>query len=159
MNSKPVFALLSLNDVDVLLAKLKESPVIILLGLAIFLLSALLTATNSVSRLYDVYSSSLGYKRSLRDKLSRLSVGVSIDYFRKFLDAPAFIRTIGDKSEYVFVNKYFYVQAIADEAGQILAFSVTTRSYRFNPALRLRTLCHSFETSARSARENNIQCS
>jgi hypothetical protein len=62
---------------------------------------------------------------------------VNINYFREILGSPVFVNAQEDKREYVFVNKYFYVQAIAGSADSVLAFSVTTRSNRFNPGLKL----------------------
>jgi hypothetical protein len=124
-------------DITGLLAKLRDSPAAILLGLIVVLLSALITITGGLTVLNRFYRSTVGYKRTLRRALARLSVGVNINYFRDILGSPAFVNARQEKREYVFVNKYFYVQAITDRADSVLAFSITTRSYRFNPSIRL----------------------
>jgi hypothetical protein len=120
-----------------LLDQLRNSPVIILLGVLVVLLSSLITITGGISVLYKFYRSSLGYKRARRLDLRRLSAGVNINYFREILGSPVFVNVKEDKRESVFVNKHFYVQAIADLTESVLAFSVTTRSSRFNPVLKL----------------------
>jgi hypothetical protein len=125
------------TDITSLLAKLKESPAVILLGLVVVLLSALITITGGLSVLNTFYRSTVAYKRTLRRALARLSVHVHINYVRDILGSPALVNPRQDKCEYVFIKKYFYVQAIADTADRVLAFSVTTRSYRFNPSVRL----------------------
>jgi hypothetical protein len=120
-----------------LLEHLRDSPVAILLGVVVILLSALITITGGISVLYKLYRSSLGHKGALRRELRRLSAGVNINYFREILGSPVSVNAHEDKREYIFVNKYFYVQAIADSGENVLAFSVTTRSNRFNPDLKL----------------------
>jgi hypothetical protein len=133
-----------------LLQNLKDSPIAILLGLLVILLSSLITISNGLSILRRSYRSTLGYKGVQRRKLSRLAAGVNIGYFKEILGSAAFLNTKSSRTEsstdidvedgpreYIFVNKYFYVQAIADSRDRVLAFSVTSRNKRFNPTLML----------------------
>jgi hypothetical protein len=121
-------------DLGQLLEKLKTSPVFILLSLLGVLISALIT----ISTLGSTLLSKIRHKRILLNKLNRLSAGVNIDYFQTVLgDPPVFKTTLDQRCEHIFVNRYFYVQAITNMEDSVIVFSVTTRTRRFNPVLTL----------------------
>jgi hypothetical protein len=119
-----------------LLQDLKDAPPIVLLGLFLVLLSSVITISSGTSILVKWYESTLGRKRALAKKLRRLSAGVSIGYFQDILGPATFERTVKSFVEYVFVDPLFYVQAISKDR-TVVSFSVTTRSRRFNPVLKL----------------------
>lgn len=120
-----------------ILEQIKASPWFVLLGIFLVLLSAVITISTGISILIRFYKSTLGYKSVSRNNLSRLAAGVSIDYFKSILGPHVFQKTVDDRREHVFVDKYFYVQAITNADGSVLTFSVTSRIRRFNPALTL----------------------
>jgi len=53
------------------------------------------------------------------------------------LGNPVSINKSGADEEYIFVNKYCYVQAVTDQNGKVSLYSVTTRRGDFNPVLSL----------------------
>lgn len=121
-------------DLGQLLEKLKASPVFVLLTLLGVLFSSLITISTFSSTLF----SRLKHKRILLNKLDRLSAGVNIDYFQTVLgDPPVFKTTADQRCEHIFVNRYFYVQAITNMEDSVIVFSVTTRTRHFNPILTL----------------------
>jgi uncharacterized membrane protein len=61
----------SAAGVGQLLEQLRNSPVAILFGVVVVLLSAIITITSGVSVLYKLHRSSLGYKRTLFRDLGR----------------------------------------------------------------------------------------
>ncbi|HVB59013.1 MAG TPA: ETEC_3214 domain-containing protein [Candidatus Acidoferrales bacterium] len=124
-------------DVGQFLEELKASPVFILLGLFVVLLSSLITISSGVALLVKFYRSTLGYKQVLLGNLSRLAAGVSISYFQAILGPHVFEKTADGRREHVFVNEYFYVQAITNSEGTVIVFSVTTRTRHFNPSLTM----------------------
>ncbi|TSC96538.1 MAG: hypothetical protein Athens101426_303 [Parcubacteria group bacterium Athens1014_26] len=76
-------------------------------------------------------------KRRFLKTLSLLTIGTNIDYFKTLLGNPVFINKVGNYDEFIFVNPYFYVQAIVNSQGKIVLFSITTRNKRFNPILNI----------------------
>ena len=110
----------------------------------LFLISVFLTATFLVlyrSRFFPQESTvqdltSLDYKY---ENLDALATEVQIDYFKKYLGDPVFINYSEDRTqqEYVFVDDDFFVQAITNSDGKVLAYAVTTRNSGFNPVLKL----------------------
>jgi hypothetical protein len=64
-----------------------------------------------------------------------LDTGTPISYFMNLLGNPVHINNTDIGQEYIFVNHYFYTQAITDSAGNISLFSITTRRKNFNPVL------------------------
>ena len=125
------------HGIERILDTLKGSPIVLLLGVIVVVLSSLLTLANGLSFLLKQFRSTLGFPTNLRGQLRQLSAGVTIGFFRELLGPDVFARTDGPRREHVFINKYCYVQAVTDLEGTVLAFSVTTRKRRFHPTLVL----------------------
>lgn len=66
-------------------------------------------------------------------RLKALTANVQVDRFNSVLGPPLMRRTQAGLIETVYVLPLFYVQAIADQEGQVQAFSVTARGRRFQP--------------------------
>jgi hypothetical protein len=120
-----------------ILNTLKSSPIVLLVGVLVVILSSLLTLANGLSFLLKQFQSTLGFPTKLRAQLRRLSAGVTIGFFRELLGPDVFARTNGSRREHIFINKYCYVQAVTDLEGTVVAFSVTTRKRWFHPKLVL----------------------
>lgn len=127
--------------------KLKKNNLFILIGILLMLLSSVIILTQGFSAIKEQYEKSIGYKGKLLDNINKLSADVHIDYFTDILGAPVFINDYNDKSfststinsdlsEYIFVNKYFFVQALTDKQSKVIAYSVTTRKVNFNPKIK-----------------------
>ena len=73
------------------------------------------------------------------ENINALATEVQIDYFKKYLGDPVFINYSEDRTqqEYVFVDGDFFVQAVTNFDGKVLAYAVTTRNSDFNPVLKL----------------------
>jgi len=72
--------------------------------------------------------------------LAKLAPSTTIEYFTSLLGAPQFRSTNGKMREYIYVHAKYYVQAIADMEGTVQAFTVTSRSRKFNPVFDLEVL-------------------
>ena len=73
------------------------------------------------------------------ESVGALATEVQIDYFKKYLGDSVFINYSEDRTqqEYVFVDDDFYVQAVTNSDGKVLAYAVTTRNEAFKPVLKL----------------------
>lgn len=117
---------------------LKSSNLFVLASVVLVLLSSVITIAKAVGLLVNWYKKTVGYKQSLIRKIRKLSADASIEHFRDVLGTPAFINHQRDFIEYIFaLGKLGYVQALTDDNGRVLAYSVTTRSKKFNPTLSL----------------------
>lgn len=108
------------------------------LGIFITVCAAITTiygASLIVSPIYDAFR----YKTSLYEQIDALATETNVNYFKSILGEPIYEnqgRSQGIK-EYIFVNRYFYVQAITTAEDKVLAYSVTTRDSHFNPKVPL----------------------
>jgi hypothetical protein len=101
------------------------------------------------------YRRTLGRRGDRYERLSRLGTNANLTFFTSVLgDPPAIRRTVTstvhvlvegsddfverekDFEECIYIDRDFYVQALADSDETVVAFSVTTRSKRFHPKLR-----------------------
>ena len=80
----------------------------------------------------NFYSDTIGSMAVAYKKLNNLSTDAQIDYFKSNLGSPIFVNRNMNFIEYIFVDKYFYVQALC-EKDKVLMYSVTTRDKNFNP--------------------------
>jgi hypothetical protein len=62
---------------------------------------------------------------------------MTVDFFVETLGSPVFINVNGSLKQYVFVHELVCVDAMADSNGQVVMYSVTTRSPDFNPILKV----------------------
>ncbi|MEK7525877.1 MAG: ETEC_3214 domain-containing protein [Patescibacteria group bacterium] len=69
--------------------------------------------------------------------LEKISVGINIEYLKSILGTPAFINQLKEEeeSEFVFVDDYYYVQAVVDKDGEVISLVMVSRSEDFNPLL------------------------
>ena len=116
---------------------LKNTPVAIAFGVLLFVFSSLITITNGISLVKRYYSNTLGYKEGLIKNLQLLSAGVNINYLKTIFGQPCFVNKKEQRIEYIFVNKYYYLQAITNTDDKVLATSITTREPNFNPLISL----------------------
>ena len=116
--------------------KLKKSPIALLVATILFLFSTFITISQGFTVVRDYYVSTIGYKKELLKQISGLNAGVHIDNFKNIFGTPLFVNGTLIK-EYIFVNNYFYLQAITDSSGTILAYSITIREKNFNPQIDL----------------------
>lgn len=74
----------------------------------------------------------LARKAEARRKLSRLAANVQLRYFSAVLGEPAIRQQWSDGIvENVYVDDLYYVQALSDIDGQVVAYCVTLRSEKF----------------------------
>jgi TIR domain len=84
-------------------------------------------------------------KQIALDKVEKLVPGVDLSLYQEtfgkatFKNPKSFFMNPNDEErkfvEYVFVDKYFYLNVIADGEGKVLYFAVTIRDKSFNPTL------------------------
>lgn len=120
-------------------SKTKKSYIAFAVGIILFFLSSVITLTNGVSILKNYYLNSIGYKTQQLENIRTVAPGTNIGFLESKFGNPIFINRANNikETEYIFINKYFYLQAITDENETVLAFSVTTRVKDFNPTLVL----------------------
>lgn len=84
-----------------------------------------------------MFYSSIGEKNAFYKKISLLTPGVNISYFVDKLDKPAVTHTKVKTKEFIFISKYFYVQAVTDMDDMVRLFSITSRINNFNPTFKM----------------------
>ena len=106
------------------------------IGWIIILLGSLVAIVAGAIALWN-WASGRWYEKSRHlQMLSQLDTGAHISYFMTVLGNPVSISSSSMGQEYIFVNKYFYVQAVTNVDGSVSLFSVTTRRKDFNPVLK-----------------------
>jgi hypothetical protein len=118
------------------------------------ILAALVAAGAVLGFAWAVYRRTLGRRRDRYGRLARLGTNAQVSFFSSVLgEPPAMRRTVeGAMTRYddtgnhyleprtwiecVWIDRDYYVQALADEDETIHAYSVTTRSKRFRPTFR-----------------------
>lgn len=91
------------------------------------------------------YVSTVGKRREHHKRLGRLTADVHLDYFTSLADQSvhAFKNVLRGSDgetpssfvEYIFVNDFYYLQAVTDSIGAVVFYSVTTRQKTFNPLI------------------------
>jgi len=105
-------------------------------------LAALVGATTTVWKVLGpplrAVAERLVRRRRLGRRFQQLACDVQIDYFQHLLGQPAQYVNQSDTTdeiEHVFVFREAYVQAVTDQHGKVVYFSVTCRTRQFQPKL------------------------
>ncbi|MFA6446407.1 MAG: ETEC_3214 domain-containing protein [Candidatus Paceibacterota bacterium] len=106
------------------------------IGWVIILASSVLTIAVIIFGFLKWLVGRIQEKKRILESVSLLDTGGHISYFTALLGTPVSITPVNDKLEYIFVNKYCYVQALTDQNGTVSLFSITTREKNFNPTLK-----------------------
>jgi hypothetical protein len=111
------------------------------IGWIILLVAAAITIILPCLKIINLLVKKLLRKSEHLKKISLLDTSTHISYFISILGVPIHIGTLKDPDgkmyhEHIFVNHFFYVQAVTDVAGVVALFSVTTRRKKFNPILK-----------------------
>jgi hypothetical protein len=117
-------------------------------------LTALLAAVALASLIRSIYRRTLGRRRDRYARLQRLGTNAQLSFFDSVLGEPAAMRRTvegfvtrynddgrpsretKDYIECVWIDRDYYVQAVADSDETIHAYSVTTRRKGFRPRFR-----------------------
>jgi hypothetical protein len=97
-------------------------------------------------------------KQTLLKNVEALEPGVNIGVYKKTFGDPQYIRQNGDPTyinqpgetkikEYIFVSKYFYLDAITDINDTVQYFAVTIRVKDFNPTFTIPTISQTAATA------------
>lgn len=119
-------------NLEKILKFLKKKTVIVV-GVILFVLSAVITITQGGSILLNFLNQSVRHKEILYSNLRHLATETNIDYFKSMLGNPVYTNSFKTVNEYIFVDELFYVQAVVDKKDKVIAYSVTTRDPKFNP--------------------------
>jgi len=124
-------------ELEKVVNKLKRSNTFIFISVVLVILSSLITITAGSGLLRDFYKETIGYKGGQIEIVESLTAGTNIGYFNNILGAPVFVNNYGTSTEHIYVNKYYYVQAVTNREGNVEFYSVTTRRKNFNPEFKL----------------------
>ncbi|MEX2646453.1 MAG: ETEC_3214 domain-containing protein [Gaiellaceae bacterium] len=118
------------------------------------LLAAVVAAGVLLAFAWGLYGRTLGRRRDRYRRLVRLGTNAQISFFSSVLGEPPAMRRTEESAvtrfgeagnrylepktwiECVWIDRDFYVHAVADEDETVHAYSVTTRSKRFRPTFR-----------------------
>jgi len=121
---------------EIIQNQFKKSGLLVTIWVAIVFMSSLITVTQGISLITKFYKNNLAERESYYQKLQTVVPGLQIGYISEVLGSPAIINSNkdGTKKEYVFVNKFFYLQAITRADGYTLSVAVTSRDKSFQPS-------------------------
>lgn len=123
------------NYFYILKEKFKKSNTIVISSILLLIISSIITISTGAPIIYKFINENLFYKSYIQKKLENLVAGAQISNFINQIGEPVYIEKINnDKNkEYVFINKLFYLDAIADNLGNVIQYAITTRDKNFNP--------------------------
>jgi len=117
--------------------KFIKKPIVLVVGIALFTLSSLITVSDGIRLIWDYANRSVREKQYWYENINKLATETNAKYFESILGSPVYINSYSNGTlnlkEYIFVNNFFYVQAIIDDSDKIIGYSVTTRDPSFNP--------------------------
>jgi len=85
--------------------------------------------------LLRLYRATIGRAGVAHRKLGKLSPDVTLSYFTSILGPPAFNNSASHHTEFVYVDRYFYLQAWVDTRERVIFYTVTSRRKRFRPPI------------------------
>ena len=107
------------------------------IGWIIILMASVIAIFATIVTFWKWASTRLKEKSRFLQMAAQLDTGAHVSYFISVLGNPVSISpNEATTQEYIFVNKYFYVQAVTNPDGGVSLFSVTTRRKDFNPVLK-----------------------
>lgn len=117
----------------------RRFPLIVLLVLLALIFSSGYTIWQLGERVWDAYQSHYRWREEEYEKLGQLSGGMSIAKFEEELGSPLFVRRSDDGTltERSFRGRDYWVQAVHDETGSVLLFSVTACDEDFQPTFEM----------------------
>src|SRR5215208_4583736 len=108
------------------------------------ILAAVLTAQGVGKLVSNFFKNTIGRRRDHYSRISRLAPMTRVEYFSSVLGQPPAMKLARSRrmanatdpcTENVWIDRDYYVSALADSTDTIFAFSVTTRSEEFNPKI------------------------
>jgi hypothetical protein len=118
---------------------IRSYPLVLILALLAFLITAGITVGGGVTRAAHWYEHRYNWRDGEYEKLRALRAGYTLQTFEDRLGVPMFQRRSRNRKwiESTFQRRDYWVQAISDHAGTVQAFAVTSCAVDFNPELRL----------------------
>jgi hypothetical protein len=110
---------------------------------AVGVVGGLLTFRAGAAVVTSVWRRTVGRGRVARRKVERLCANCDIGVYDAVLGAPTIKRSQVDETsgtlftERIYVDPYFYVQAITDPDGRVVRFAVTVRAAGYHPRFRI----------------------
>jgi hypothetical protein len=101
--------------------------------------AAIVTVTSAAGLVGTGIAKTIGRKWGAYRRLRRLAAHIHVDRFTSVLGSPMSSKPWKnngeptDWSERIWVDRRYYVQALSDSGGTVMAFSVTSRSTKFRP--------------------------
>lgn len=115
--------------------EVRRFPVIVLLLLLSSIVAAIGTIYAAADCALGAYDAGFRWREREYDKIDHLRAGISIDRYEELLGSPLFRRKNDDDSltESSFKGRDYWVQAVHDDEGTVLLFSVTSCDDHFTP--------------------------
>lgn len=119
-----------------LLQRTRKIWLIVIASLFLTVLNSIIIVSTSYPIIKNLYINTIGEKAYLLRKIEKLVPETNILFFKQNFGDPTFININEKNKEYVFVNKYFYLDATTDLNDKVLYYAVTTRDKNFNPEFK-----------------------
>jgi len=127
----------------------------VLLGAAA-LLSAAIVVIGAGVYVFDQYDRRIDWRDNEYDRLRRLHAGYTLDRFKAELGTPVFARASADERfrEDTFRRRDHWVQAVSDQDGTVVLYSVTSCDEGFRPTFNVPDL--DVDSASLTLRRSNL---
>jgi hypothetical protein len=116
----------------------EKNPIIIVVGVIVFIISSITTIINGGTDLMYKANSTIGWRGFEEKTINSLNASIRIEKFTETLGMPTFYREgKNGYSEHVFQRREgrYWIQAITDEDGTVVIYSVTSCDSSFKPQI------------------------
>jgi len=114
----------------------KHSPAVFAATVIVVIISSMLTVWKGGNELLGAAIDLAVPKKSYYEMADKVATDVRIQYLESVLGTAQIKNSVGPElEEYIFINDYFYTQALVKNE-QVLMYSITTRHPRFNPEVK-----------------------
>src|SRR5258708_4505212 len=115
--------------------RVQNHPIVIAISVFGGFLTFSIGLGANITNVKDFFLNTVLEKETLAKKVATLAPEEHIGVYKHVLGEPTIINH-NEKNrtkEYVFVNKYFYVDSVTDNDDKVIYFAITTRDASFNP--------------------------
>ncbi len=112
-------------------------PIVIIAGLIVVFASSTITILDATSRFSNYFNYVINWRNSEENIINSLSTNINISVFKDKLGSPVYISGLkGSKSiEYFFKRKGYWIQAVANDFGQVSLMAITVCDVSFKPKI------------------------
>lgn len=115
-----------------------DNWIIVAIWMIVVFSSSLVTLYQGFEILRTYYNQSFASKHNMKKALEDIYPNQQIHVIVEKIGKPEIVQAVNENNEeaileHIFIDEYFYIQAITDDSNNILSLAITTRDKEFNP--------------------------